>query len=136
MALLWNLLGCAFFGMELFAQEAMMQSLTEAQKEWARSTPVWIYFVYGLAVFTGVAGSIGLFLRQGWTTAVFAICLAAVIVQMVYTMLLAGGLQVMGPSGLAMPVLVIAIAGAQLWFAWLARSRGWLGGAKPTMAPM
>jgi len=48
-ALLWNLLGCAAFGMEIFAQEAMMESMTEDQKEWARSIPGWIYFVYGLA---------------------------------------------------------------------------------------
>ena len=74
---------------------------------------------------TGVAGSIGLFLRKGWTIATFAICLVAVIVQMVYTMLIGGGLQVMGPSGLVMPSLVIGFAAAFLWFSWFARSRGW-----------
>ena len=125
-ALLWNLMGCAFFAIEIFAQEAAMESMTQAQKEWARSIPGWIYFVYGVAVTTGVAGSIGLFLRKSWTIAMFAICLAAVTVQMVYTMLIGGGLQVMGPSGLVMPAMVIGIAAALLWFSWFARSRGWL----------
>jgi hypothetical protein len=124
-ALLWNLLGCAMFGMEIFAQDAMLQSMTEDQKEWARSIPAWIYFVYGLAVSTGVAGSIGLFMRKGWTIGMFAICLVAVIVQMVYTMIIGGGLQVMGPSGLVMPSLVIVIAAALLWFSLFARSRSW-----------
>ena len=124
-ALLWNLMGCAFFAIEIFAQEAAMESMTQAQKEWARSIPRWIYFVYGVAVTTGVAGSIGLFLRKNWTIATFAICLAAVTVQMVYTMLIGGGLQVMGPSGLVMPSMVIGIAAALLWFSWFARSRGW-----------
>jgi hypothetical protein len=127
LALLWNLMGCAFFGIEVFAQEEAMESMTQAQKEWARSIPRWIYFVYGLAVSTGVAGSVGLFLRKGWTIAAFAICLLAVIVQMVYTMIIGGGLQVMGPSGLVMPSLVIGIAAALLWFSWFARSRGWFG---------
>ena len=131
-ALLWNLLGCAFFGMELFAQEAFMESMTEAQKEWVRSIPGWIYFIYGLAVATGVAGSIGLFLRKRWTTVMFAICLVAVIVQMVYTMIIGRGLKVSGPSGLVMPSLVIGIAAALLWFSWLARSRAWIGQANPT----
>jgi len=126
-ALLWNLLGCLFFAVEMFAQEAAIQSMTEPQKEWARSTPGWIYIVYGLAVSTGVAGSIGLLLRKGWTIPLFAISLVAVIVQMAYTMLLAGGLQVLGPSAAVMPSLVIAIAAALLWFSWSARSRGWLG---------
>lgn len=126
-ALLWNLLGCAFFGIEIFAQDAMMDSMTEDQKEWARSIPGWIYFVYGLAVSTGVAGSIGLFMRKGWTIAMFAICLVAVIVQMVYTMIIGGGLQVMGPSGLVMPSLVIVFSAALLWFSLFARGRSWFG---------
>lgn len=124
-ALLWNLMGCAFFAMELFAQEAVMESMTEPMKEWARSIPGWIYVVYGLAVLTGLAGSIGLFLRKSWTTMMFAICLVAVIVQMVYTMIIRGGIQVAGPSGLVMPALVIGIAAALLWFSRFARSRGW-----------
>jgi hypothetical protein len=131
-ALLWNLLGCLFFAVEMFAQEAAIQAMTEPQKEWARSIPGWIYVVYGLAVTTGVVGSLGLLLRKGWTISVFAICLAAVIVQMAYTMLLAGGLRVMGPSGAVMPSLVITIAAALLWFSWFARSRGWLGPVSPS----
>ena len=134
-ALLWNLLGCAVFATEIFAQEAVMQSMTEDQKQWARSIPAWIYFVYALAVSTGVAGSIGLFLRKGWTVALFAICLAAVIVQMVYTMIIGGGMQVMGPSGSVMPSLVIVFSAALLWFSWLARSRSWFGQASPTVEP-
>ena len=126
-ALLWNLLGCTFFGVEIFAQEAAIASMTQAQKEWARSIPRWIYFFYGAAVTTGVAGSIGLFLRKSWTIAMFAVCLVAVIVQMFYTMIIGGGLQAMGPSGLVMPSLVVGIAAALLWFSWFARSRGWFG---------
>ena len=124
-ALLWNLMGCAIFAIEIFAQESAMESMTQAQKEWVRSIPSWIYFVYGVAVTTGVAGSIGLFLRKSWAIPMFAICLAAVIVQMVYTMLIAGGLRVMGPSGLVMPSIVIAVAAALLWFSSFARRRGW-----------
>jgi hypothetical protein len=126
LALLWNLMGCAAFFMEVFAQEAMMESMTEAQKEWARAIPRWIYFVYALAVSTGVAGSIGLFMRKAWSIALFAICVAAVIIQMGYTILIAGGLQVMGPSGLVMPALVIVFASALLWFSWFAKGMSWL----------
>jgi hypothetical protein len=57
----------------------------------------------------------------------------AVIVQMVYTMIIGGGLQVMGPSGLVMPSLVVGFAAALLWFSWFARSRGWFGQVSPTV---
>lgn len=126
-ALLWNLLGCAFFGIELVAQEAAMEYMTEPQKAWARSIPGWVYFIYGVAVATGVAGSIGLLLRKSWAPTMFAICLVSVIVQMVYTMIIGGGLRVMGPSGAVMPLLVIGVAAALLLFSRFARSRGWLG---------
>ena len=109
-----------------------MESMTEDQKEWVRSTPGWIYFVYGLAVSTGVAGSIGLFMRKGWTIAMFAICLVALIVQMVYTMIIGGGIPVMGPSGIVMPSLVILFSAALLWFSWFSRSRSWFGQVSPT----
>jgi hypothetical protein len=125
-ALLWNLMGCAIFATEIFAQEAAMKSWTEAQKAWAQSIPSWIYFVYAVAVVSGVAGSIGLFLRKAWSVFLFGISLPAVLIQMVYTMLIAGGLQAMGPSGLVMPALVIVFAAALLWYAWFAKGKGWL----------
>lgn len=127
--LLWNLMGTLFFGIELFAQETMMEAMTETQKAWARSIPSWIYIVYGVAVTTGVLGSIGLFLRKSWATTMFTISLLAVIVQMVYTMLIGGGLQAMGPSGLIMPLVVIGIATGLLLFSRSARNRGWFGHA-------
>ena len=125
-ALLWNLMGCGVLATVLFAQEAVMQAMTEAQKAWARSTPGWVYVVYAVAVITGVAGSLGLLLRKSWSTLMFGICLVAVIIQMIYTMLIAGGLRVVGASGAIMPVLVIIIAAALLWFSRVARSRGWI----------
>jgi hypothetical protein len=129
-AVLWNLLGCAAFAMELFAQEAMMESMSEPQKEWARSIPGWIYFIYGVAVSTGDAGSVGLFLRRGWSVLMFAISPVAVLVQMVHTMVIAGGLQVMGAGAAIMPCLVIVLAAIFLWFSWFARGRGWIGGVR------
>jgi ABC-type xylose transport system permease subunit len=128
-ALLWNLMGCAMFAVEVFALEAAMADWSEAQKAWARSIPSWIYFIYGVAVTTGVAGSIGLFMRKSWTVPLFAICLAAVLVQMGYTMLVLNGFEVMGPADAAMPLIVIVIAAALLSFSWFAKGRGWLGPA-------
>ena len=126
-ALLWNLMGCAAFGMEVFAQEEMLEGMTAEQQEWARNVPGWIYIVYALAVFTGVGGSIGLLMRRGWSALLLAISLVAVLVQMSYTMIVSGGLEVMGPSGAIMPAVVIIIAGILAWFSYAAKGKGWLG---------
>ena len=57
--------------------------------------------------------------------------IAAVIVQMAYTMIISGGVQVMGPSSAIMPSVVILIAAALLCFSWFALRRGWFGKANP-----
>lgn len=131
-AVLWNLMGCAAFATEIFAQDAAMESMTEPQKEWVRSIPSWIYFVYGVAVASGVAGSVGLLMRKGWSVSLFAISLVAVLIQMTYTMVIAGGLQATGAGGAIMPALVTVLGAVFLWFSWFARGKGWLGGNRMT----
>ena len=125
-ALLWNLMGCAAFAMEVFAPEAMMETWTDAQKEWGKSFPVWVYIAYGGAVFTGMAGSVCLLARKPFAIPLFGICLVAVLTQMIYTMLIAGGLQIMGPSSAVMPLLVIVLTGVFLWFSNFAKTKQWL----------
>ncbi|MAV38495.1 MAG: hypothetical protein CMJ59_23915 [Planctomycetaceae bacterium] len=125
-SLLWNLLGCASFGLQVFAQETMLESATEAVQQWYRSIPGWIYFVFAVAVASGVAGSMGLILRKGWSVASLAVSLAAVLIQMGYSYVIAGGLQVMGPADLVIPGAVTVVAIALFWFSRFARGAGWL----------
>lgn len=125
-ALLWNLIGFVIFLSEVFAQEAMMESMTEKQKEWTRSTPSWIYFVFAISVSTGLAGSICLLMRKASSVLLFTISFVAVLIQMLYTMLIAGGLQVMGPSGAVMPAVVIILSIAWLLFSQFSKGKGWL----------
>lgn len=125
-ALLWNILGCVILLTEVFAQEAMMESMTDAQKEWSRSTPSWIYFVFAISVCSGVAGSICLFVQKRLSVQLFTISFVAVLIQMVYTMWVAGGLEVMGPSGAVMPAIVITLSIVWLLFSLYFKAKGWL----------
>ena len=86
---MWNILGCVIFSSEVFAQEAMIESMTGEQKEWVRSTPRWVYVVFAISVSTGVAGSLCLLMRKKLSAPLFTISFAAVLIQMVYTMLIA-----------------------------------------------
>ena len=125
-SLIWNTLGCVIFSSEVFAQEAMIESMTGEQKEWVRSTPRWVYVVFAISVSTGVAGSLCLLMRKKLSAPLFTISFAAVLIQMVYTMLIAGGLQVMGPTGAVMPTVVITLAVVWLSFSLLSKGKGWL----------
>ncbi len=128
-AMLWNIMGGMIFMTEMFAQEAAVAGMSDAQKAWVLSTPSWVYFVFGISVVTGLLGSVGLLMRASFSVILFSFSFVAVLVQMVYTMVIAGGLQVMGPSGAVMPGIVIVLA-----FTWLVVSiyfnrQGWLSHA-------
>ena len=125
-ALLWNIMGCVILFSEVFAQEALMESMTEEQKEWSRSTPSWIYFDFAISVSAGVAGSVCLLMRKRLSVLLFTISFVAVLIQMVYTMLIAGGLQVMGLSGAVMPTVVVILSVVWLCFSLLSKGKGWL----------
>lgn len=84
-SLMWNILGCLIFSSEVFAQEAMIESMTGEQKEWVRSTPRWVYVVFAISVSTGVAGSVCLLMRKRLSVPLFTISFAAVLIQMAYT---------------------------------------------------
>ena len=120
-------MGCAAFSMELFAQDAVLESMTEEQQKWTKSIPGWIYVVYAVAVTTGSGGSVGLLMRKRWTVSLNAICLVSVLTQMGYTFISADGIEVLEGADLILPVLVIGIAGVMLWFSRSARAKGGLG---------
>lgn len=119
-------MGCVVLLSDVFAQETMIESMTDEQQEWARSTPSWVNFVFAISVSTGVAGSICLLMRKILSVPLYAISFVAVLIQMVYTMLIAGGLKVMGPSGAVMPSLVVTLSIAWLLFSLFSKGRGWL----------
>lgn len=124
-ALLWNIMGCGICLTEIFAQEMAIKDWTEAQKEWARSTPKWIYLVFVISVVTGVLGSICLLRRSAMSISLFAVSFVTVLIQMGYTMLVAGGLQVMGPRAAVMPSIVVVLAIVWLAFSMFSKNKGW-----------
>ena len=126
-ALIWNLMGFVIFFGETFQQEAVIAGFEPEQQEWMRSTPRWIYVIFGLSVCTGILGSLRLLAKKKSCIPFFLTSLIAVLIQMAYTMLIAGGLRVMGPSGAIMPGVVIFLAGVWLGFAHFSSRQGWLG---------
>jgi len=58
--------------------------LREAQRQLYAARPQWLFAVYGVAIFSGLTGAIGLLLRKSWASMLFGLSLAAIIVQFGY----------------------------------------------------
>ena len=125
-ALLWNLMGVAsYLGFTTMSAEAIAK-LPEDQQALLTNYPVWATAAFAIAVFGGVAGSILLLLRQGFTTPVFGVSLTAIVIQMTWCLGLSGAMAVYGVRSMVMPMLVIVVGAFLLWFSMQSKSKGWL----------
>jgi hypothetical protein len=127
LALAWMLMGVAAWVMDLMTDEAGLSTLSEAQRQLYAARPQWLFAVYGVAIFSGLAGAVGLLLRKSWSSLLFDLSLAAIILQFGYTFLVMNAVQVLGAAAAIPFPLVVFLTGVALaWFARRARKSGWL----------
>jgi hypothetical protein len=125
--LLWMLFGVAAWVADFAMDESALAQMSEAQQQLYRARPQWVFGVYAVAIFSGLAGVIGLLLRKAWSTLALAVSLAAVVVQFGYTFLVMDAVRLLGAgAALPFPILIFAIGLGLLWFSMYARKSGWV----------
>lgn len=65
-ALLWNLMGCAAYLMDVTLSPADVAAMPPDQQALYASRPAWAVAAYAIAVWGGALGSLGLLLRKRW----------------------------------------------------------------------
>jgi len=125
-ALFWNVLGVLAYLAQAFMSEDTLQSLPEAEQAIYQDVPAWATAAFALAVWGGALGCVLLLLRKRWTKVVLLISLFGIIVQMIYNVFLSKSLEVYGPGGLIMPILVVFIGAFLVWYSRKADTNGWL----------
>jgi cell division protein FtsW (lipid II flippase) len=68
LAVLWMLFGVMAWGMDLMTDEATVAELSKAQRQLYAARPQWLFVVYGVAIFSGLGGAIGLLMRKSWAS--------------------------------------------------------------------
>ena len=127
LALVWMLFGVMAWVMDLMTDEAALAQLSEAQRQLYAARPQWLFAVYGVAIFSGLVGAVGLLMRKSWASALFALSLAAVVVQFGYTFIAMHAVELLGAAAaLPFPLAIFLIGVALLWFALHARRSGWI----------
>lgn len=109
-AILWNGMGIINFFMQIFITAETINQLPINEQVLYRNTPIWSYVAFGIGVFGGSIGSIGLLLQKAWSKKALIVSLIAVICQMGYWLFFTTAIDVYGPSGYIMPIIVILIA--------------------------
>ena len=125
-ALAWNLMGVmAFFGQITITPEDIAKLKPEEQALYA-NIPSWVTIAFFLAVFGGALGCILLLLKKSLALQIFIISMVGIVVQMVYNVFLSGALDVYGPGGAIMPVMILIIGIGLIFLAKHARNAGWV----------
>lgn len=126
LALLWNLVGVfAYIGQVMMSPEAL-QTLPADQRELIINTPAWATAAFAFAVWGGAIGSVLLFIKKKLSFQFFAVSFAGVLVQLYHSFFIAHAMEVYGPGGLVMPVIVLMFGAFMIWFSSFSINHGWL----------
>ena len=95
-ALLWALTGCFFYYTQVSMTADDLAKLPQVQRDIWTLMPKWVVGAYAVAVWSALAGAVGLLLRRRWALLLFFISLIGIAVQFGWTFmatpLLAGGI--------------------------------------------
>lgn len=125
-ALAWNLLGVANYLFQVTMTEETLMQLPEDQRLLLESAPGWAMAAFAIAVFGGTLGCVLLLLKKALASPVFTISLAGIVAQMYHAFVVSNAMEVYGPAGLALPVLVIIIGVLLVWYSRNAADKGWI----------
>lgn len=125
-ALVWNLIGLAFYiGQVTMTPEALSQ-MTEEIQEFFLATPVWSNAAYAIAVNAGVLGSALMLLRKSWAVPMFMLSMIGIVVQDIDAFVLRDAFSIVGVGSLIVPSMVFVIGIALILYSRAAKERGWL----------
>ncbi len=125
-ALLWNGFGVDAYIGQAYQTERWKSQFTAEQLEMANNAPSWVTAAFALAVFGGLLGCIALLLRKKLARPILLVSLVAIIAQMTYQLFISKALEVYGPGGAIMPILVIVVGVFLLWLSKKGITKGWL----------
>jgi len=122
-ALFWNLLGMLAFIAHVATDPS---ALSEAERAYAETYPAWGTSAFAIAVTAGVSGAVAMLLKRAWAVPLFATSLVAALIQDLASFVATDATAVYGSGAAIMPVAVVVVGLALVWYSNRARIRGWL----------
>lgn len=123
---LWGIVGVFAFHASFL--ESVRATMDAYDRKLYDAWPVWYAPVYGVAVWTGLIGSVLLALRRRVARPFFVVSLVAVVVMFGWTFVATDLIAVKGVvTATAFPIAIALTCVFQIWLAGYAERRGWIG---------
>jgi hypothetical protein len=127
LALCWNAFGCLDYTMSNLNNPTWLANMSADQIAFMASLPKWLIGFWAIGVWGGLAGSALLLMRNRHAVWAFGLSFIGAIVGIGYQLVIVKMPDSMKQgAGGAMPYVIIAIAGALLWYAMKAEKKGLL----------
>lgn len=126
LALLWNLMGVKAYLDQAFMSDDVLAQMEAAMQDLFNQTPAWATAAFAVAVWGGALGSLLLILRKSLAHTVLIVSLVGIVVQMIYVFFMSNSMDVYGPGGLAMPIMILAFGIGLVFFAKKSKAQGWI----------
>jgi hypothetical protein len=125
--LLWGLAGCAACIQQFRLGAEAMGPATDYDRALYASLPAWYNWVYAIATFGGLLGSLLLLARSSTARLLYIVSLVAVVVQFGWLFATSDIVAQKGAATvLPFPIGIALIALFEVWFAGFAARRGWI----------
>ncbi len=125
--LLWNIMGLFAFYTDMMVSPEALEAMPEKIRELYLNAPTWTRVAYGVAVFMGTIGCIGLVMKKKWALPLLIISFIAVLLQQYYYIfVVTDAYETMGDGNYIMPTLIILISAFLIWFANKGVQNRWL----------
>ncbi len=124
LTLLWNIMGAFDYLASQLELEFYMSKFTPELLAYFYGFPKWAVAGWAFGVWGALAGSIGLLMRRKWSVWAFAVSLAGLVVNSIYTLVLSNGLEIMGPGSLPFTVMIWLVAIFLLVYSWKLEKNG------------
>lgn len=123
-ALVWNLMGVYAYLAQAYMTAQELAALPVEEQALYENVPAWVTAAFALAVFGGALGCILLLLRKKLAVIVLIISFVAILAQMTYNFFMSKAMEVYGPGGMVMPIMVIVIGAFLVWYAKKMETQG------------
>ncbi len=125
-AFIWNVMGVMAYLAQAYMTDEAKQLLPEAERTLYDNVPAWATAAFALAVFGGLLGALSLLLRKKIANLLFTVSLVGIIVQMSYNFFISNSIEVYGPGGMIMPIMILVLGIFLFMYSKSATTKGWL----------
>lgn len=123
---LWGAVGVFAFYTDVTMSGETLAAMDDYDRRFYLARPTWFASVYGLATWGGFVGGVALLLRRRLAVVLFLLSALAVVVQFGWVFGVTDLIAEKGAWTAIFPILILAIALFQIWFAVMVNRRGWL----------